>query len=495
MRPRAARIHLLSLGLVLAACADKGTVPADTATTGATDDDGSTTMAPTSGPTTSASQGDAASDSDATTSTSSATTSTSGQATSTSDATAGDTGSSGELLCPAAIDDAILACIADLQADPELADNNFLLDLLWMCSDAEPVADDYDAHCAAHPDDPICALDYRTFFETVVPECVARVQELVFADVCLLPATYQELLFAPAIALMQRRFITTAAQLDASEQQQVLWASADMGFPAATVDEALLASDDDGFEQLTVLDVGSDRTLVLYTAHYGDTRVGRMFFAGTLTIVGAIEDGDFTRCAVERTIEGQPCTDDLACAPDHDCQSILLDADDVVLAPGVCVSPTPIPGDGMPCDAHQDCDPASGLLCLGSISEGDNGVCRPGWMRRSFAGPDAALVAGGSVKIPLLVSGVATVPTAAYLDLQRAQDGANQIAIHLVNPLGTSTPVSLTDAPLVVLDLEPIAVPTDESAGGVWHLVVDDLGGQASGAVTRLALTLDTRMD
>ncbi|MBK7827409.1 hypothetical protein [Nannocystis sp.] len=491
MRPRAARIHLLSLGLALAACTDKGTLPADTASTRAAGDDVSDTTptsSPTSGPT-----GDTTGVPTGDTSTGEAA-STSGQA-STSDATSATGDPPGELLCPVAIDDAILACIAELQADPELADNNFLLDLLWMCSDAEPVADDYDAHCAAHPDDPICALEYQVFVETVLPECVARVQQLVFADVCLLPATYPELLFAPAIALMERRFVTTAAQLDASEQQQLLWASADMGFPAASVEEALLASDDDGLEQLTVLDVGTDRTLVLYSGHYGDTRVGRMFFAGTLTLVGAVEDGSFTRCGVERTIEGQPCTDDLACAPDHKCIDILSDADNVVLAPGVCASPTPIAGEGSPCNAHQDCDPSSGLLCLDSINEGDDGVCRPGWMRRSFAGPDTALVAGGSVKLPLLVAGVATVPTAAYLDLQRAQDGANQVAIHLVNPLGTSTSVSLTDAPLVVLDLEPIAVPTDESAGGVWHLVVDDLGGQASGAVTRVALTLDTRWD
>jgi len=38
-------------------------------------------------------------------------------------------------------------------------------------------------------------------------------------------------------------------------------------------------------------------------------------------------------------------------------------------------------------------------------------------------------------------------------------------------------------------------VPGDESAGGVWHLIVEDLGGQASGSVSRLALTLDTRWD
>src|SRR5690606_36990099 len=133
-------------------------------------------------------------------------------------------------------------------------------------------------------------LDYPAFVETVVPECIERAREVLFADLCLLPESYAELLFTPGIALMERRFVTTADELDPVEQQQILLATADMGFPAASVADALLATDDDGFDQLTVLDVGTDRALVFYSAHYGDTRVGRVFFRGTMTMVGAIED-------------------------------------------------------------------------------------------------------------------------------------------------------------------------------------------------------------
>ncbi len=495
MQINAPRSWIPSLCLLFAACPgkDDGDATATGSTTGAmtgvgpTSDGPSTTDTTTGAPEpTTAATGD-----DTTAATADDTTATTGDDTT---ATTGDDTGGGELVCPAAIDQAILACVADLQSDPELAENNFLLDLLLMCSDAEPVADDYDAHCAQQPTDPICALDYPGFIEAVLPECIARAQEALFADVCLFPESYAELLFTPAIALMDRRFVTSSAELEPIEHQQILLASADMGFPAATVEEALLATDDDGFDRLTVLDVGTDRALVAYSAHYGDTRVGRVFFRNSLTIVGAIEDSVFTRCAVERAIEGQPCTSGRDCEPDHMCIDILNDEGDVVLAPGTCVWPASLSGEGASCTTHDDCDPSTGLLCLDALADGD-GQCRPGWMRRSFPGPDAALVANGTLTIPILSSGLATVPNAAHLDLNLFQDGANELELRLVNPLGTVTTIITTDATVITLDLEPINVPSDESAGGTWHLVVEDLGGNASGGVTRVALTLDTRWD
>ena len=238
--------------------------------------------------TTSTTTGDAATTSAATTSdsatsttsepsepTTTAATTTGGDPTGTSTGdTDTDTDTGGDaLVCPQSVEAAILACVAELQADPELAEGNFLLDLLLMCSDAEPVADDYDAHCAQFPADPICALDYPVFVEEVLPECIAGAQEIVFAEVCLFPESYGDLLLVPGIAVMDRREITGAGQLSPIEAEQLLLTSAAAGFPAATVDEALLATDDDAFTRLTVLDVGGDRVIVLYTAHYGDTRV------------------------------------------------------------------------------------------------------------------------------------------------------------------------------------------------------------------------------
>lgn len=405
------------------------------------------------------------------------------------------TGEPPALECPPAIDAAIAACVAELQADPELGENNFLIDLLFACSDAEPVADDYDAHCAVNPDDPICALDYRSFVADVLPLCVARVQDALFADVCLLPEVFKELLFTPAIALMQRRELVSAAELSAVEREQLVRTSLELGLPVADADAAVAATDDGMIEQLTVLDVGTDRAFVFYTGRYGSVLRGIGFFRGTLTIIGAVEDGVFGRCGVERGVEGQPCADDGPCAPDHQCNDILLDENAVLLASGACILPGTLPGEGDPCSAHDECGPMDGLLCIDAMNEGDPGTCRPGWMRRSFAGAEAALSPGGTVSVPILVSGVATVPTAAYLDLTIDQATDAALSLRLIDPDGTEIPVVMTSLQHLRLDLEPVSAPGDESAGGVWQLEIEDTSGTADGLVRAIGLTLDTRWD
>lgn len=409
--------------------------------------------------------------------------------TSASSTTTGDA----PLECPPAIDAAIAACIVGLQADPEQA-GALLIDLLLACSDAEPVADDYDAHCASAPDDPICGLDYRTFVADVLPLCVARVQDQLFADVCLLPALYADLLFTPSIALMQRRALDDAGDLTDAEQQQLVFAYTDMGLPVDSAADALLATDDGALEVQTVLDVGTDRAITIYTGLHAGVLRGRAFFRGTHTIVGAVEDGLFLRCAVERGVEGQPCEDEVPCSPDHACNDILLEGD-TLLSPGACIKPGTLPGEGDPCTAHDDCGPANGLLCLDAMNEGEAGTCRPGWMRRSFAGPVTPLTPGGSTIVDILVAGVATVPTAAYLDLTLMQADINDLELTLFNPGGTATPVAMTPANGLLLHLEMLPVPSDESAGGKWQLIIKDVGGQAEGMVADIGLTLDTRWD
>lgn len=494
--------HALSLGLLLSACngsPGQATDATPTASTGETSTDPAPTGGATEAPLTTGTTGEPASTSttdttDAPASTSTATAESTAAPTPTTGAET-DTGGEDVLACPPAIDAAISACVTDLQADPELADNNFLLDLLLMCADAEPVADDYDAHCAGAPDDPICDLDYRTFVTDVLPQCVLRVQDDLFADVCLLPEQYADLLFTPSIALMQRRTITAAADLSASEQQQLVAASVDMGLTVATAAEALLAADGARIEQQSVLDVGTDRAMVFYTGDYGGVQRGRGFFRGTGTRIGAVEDGLLLRCAVERGIEGQPCETDAPCAPDHSCNDILLEQA-TVLAPGACIFPEYLPGEGDSCNDHDDCVPADGLLCIDAMDAGDPaGTCRPGWMRRSFAGQGAALQPGGDTVIDILTSGIATVPTAAYLDLTLTQTQGNLLTLQLLNPTGTLSPVAMTSDDTLHLDLAQVFTPSDESAGGVWQLIVHDAGGQASGQVHSVALTLDTRWD
>lgn len=465
---------------------------ADTST--ATPDDTSTSTdatAPTSTTSTTTTTVDATSDTSTTTSDPADTTSspsTSDPATTSTTDPDTTTGDPSPLTCPPAITAAISACVADLQADPELAPNLFLLDLLIMCSDAEPVADDYDAHCAETPGDPICALDYRTFVTDVLPLCVDAAQTDLFADVCLLPTDYDDLLFAPGIALKRRRGVVDDADLTDTEKQQLLKTSAELGGPTGDVAEALSGVDDGAYEQLDVLDVGTDRALVAYTGRYAGALHGRVFFQDTLTVVGEVTDGVFTLCGVERGVEGTPCEDDAPCQPDHACNDVLLDGD-VVVAPGVCIDPLSNAEGG--CVDHDDCEPSH--LCLDTMNEG--GTCRPGWMRRSFAGQGAPLTPGGITTIEFTASGLATVPTAGYLDLDLTQTSDNLLALRLTNSTGTGYSVGMSDAQSLHFDLEPVPVQSDESAGGVWQLEIEDLGGQADGTVNYVALTLDTRWD
>ncbi len=416
------------------------------------------------------------------------------------DSTSGDDDSApGELRCPETIDVGILGCVADLRTDPEASQGLHLIDLLLMCSDAEPAAVAYDQWCAATPDDPICGLDYFVFVSEVLPQCTDRAREQLFAGVCLLPTEYSELLPTPGVALVDRRFISDAATLDSAENAQVIATSMEIGFEVGTAADAFSATDDGGMEMLTVLAVGTDRMLTLWTAHYGDTRAGRMWFRGMMTRAATVLDSSFAACAIERGTEGQPCwtPEDPACGEDHACTGIVTDELGQVLAPGACRATGEIDGAGAECDADFAC--AAGLLCIPYGAGAPLGQCNPGWMRRTFAGPSqVTLVAGGTTRIPILVSGLAAVPAVAQLDLVIGQGVANGLVITLENPFGTAVPVLDTNASPtmdVVLDLAEVAVPGDEVVNGEWALVVQDVGGQASGGVWLLGLTLDSRWD
>jgi len=396
--------------------------------------------------------------------------------------------------CPESIDDAIGACVGDLQADPELAAGNFLLDLLLMCADAEPVADDFDAHCAGDPADPTCALDYETFITEFLPECTERARAQLFADVCVLPATYRELATAPALSVVARRTVDSAASLEDWERDQLLLTSSETGFDAATVAEALAATDDGSYEQLTLLDVGTDRTLVAWTAHHGDTRVGRIYFRGTRVVVAIISDSDLSGCAVERTVEGQPCESQASCGDGHGCIGFVDDGAGATLGAGVCTEVAPLEGQGEACAVDADCA-SPGLLCLPGVA--GTSTCRPGWMRHAFtADADGRdLVMGQTISLPIVAHGLAARLGRVRLDLTVGQSHANALVVRLRTPGGSGVVVSdTTVAPgtdLILVD-QVVAPMVGLDANGVWGLEIEDVGGMAMGAVYAVTLSLDT---
>lgn len=407
----------------------------------------------------------------------------------------------GELLCPASIDAAMVACVEALQADPDTSPANSLLDLLTLCADAEPVADDYDAHCAATPDDPICALAFETFVAEVLPQCTVRARDLLFAEVCVLPGQFRDLNNTPGLAPLGRRTITSADELDATEAEQLILTSAAVGIPVATAEEALAATDDGSVEQLSVLAVGTDRVIVAYSAAYGDTVGGLLWLRGALVSVGSIQDGELDDCAIERGIEGSECTSsgDPVCGTEHACLGVVLDDVGAVQGPGACAPLAALEGEGQSCIEDDAC--GTGQLCTPFSVAASDGQCAAGWVRRGFRADlsQAVTTPGGVARVPIVVSGVATVPTAARLRLLLGQDAPNPLRVSLENPTGTFTLVADTSAAPsadIFLPEQLLGVPGDEGANGVWNLVIEDLGdGTIGGAVFDLQLIVDTRFD
>lgn len=73
--------------------------------------------------------------------------------------------------CPDVLFDDLRACVDDWLADPDNAEAE--PDLVRACADAEPMADAYDAWCAAEgAEDDLCAVDYEAAWRTLRPVCI-----------------------------------------------------------------------------------------------------------------------------------------------------------------------------------------------------------------------------------------------------------------------------------------------------------------------------------
>jgi hypothetical protein len=391
------------------------------------------------------------------------------------------------LVCPSAIDDAVLVCLADLQADPE--QGGALIDLLLACADPEPVATAYDAYCAAQPLDPICALAYATFTDLVLPECVARVQDAVFNEVCLFPPRFEDVLVSPGLALLERRTVRAAGELSEIEAEQLVLASGE-----ADLDAALALAGAEGWRLLRLLEVGFDRELVFFTADGDGGALGAGFFAGTRFQVATVAAGELSGCAVEIGLEGRVCSDASECEG-RMCVGIVRTEDQLtVLADGVC-SQSPIEGEGDLCTGDSDC--GAGMICALFGTGAEEGACSAGWMRRSYRADlsQASLVADGTLRLPFNVSGLATVPTVLTLDLIVDLETPGELELTLLNPFETPSVIGARSGDRVELFAASVWAPGDESVNGRWVLELADVGGGASGRVLEALITIDSRWD
>lgn len=336
------------------------------------------------------------------------------------------------------------------------------------------------------------------------------------AGVCALPPTYAELRATPWLVDLGREVVDDAAAAPPGSvlEAQLIAAVAATGMRVASAAEAILATDDDAFDVLTLLDVGTRRSYEVVTATYGDSRYGRVFDAKASSVVATIVDTDIVGCVVARGLEGTPCTEMAACAPgiclgvvrEEVCTDGVCTPTDVVLGEGRCVRtrvPDERPARGASCAEDAMCPRAEGLTCS-LLGDGPDavGFCEDAWLRRRFVFEGAALE-GAVTTIPLVVSGVASVSLRTTLSAVISHPRPADLTVSLQHPGGGSRAVVFADPGAtgteIVLRDERALLPADEAINGVWSLVIEDAGGGVSppesASVFGISLTVSSWFD
>ena len=153
---------------------------------------------------------------------------------------------------------------------------------------------------------------------------------------------------------------------------------------------------------------------------------------------------------------------------------------------------------GNECASDSACgDP--GLVCAG-VTRG-YGLCRPVWMRATFADPTTSIVPDrATVARAIAVHGLATVDTDVVVSVRVAHPRASQLRITLTNPAGSEVLVhdgvaSDNGAPLVLAAKPILGFSGDESVNGEWTLRVTDRTSGQVGTFEGWQLTLTSRYD
>jgi hypothetical protein len=402
----------------------------------------------------------------------------------------------GEGACHPAIADDIRACVADLLADPETATTGEL-EAVELCADAEPVADAYDAVCAAPSPPDFCAGSYEEFALTHLPGCVVQLQGEVLDRTCVFGTTFHELRASRVVRQLRRREIDSAEGLSALDGEQIVLAvQASSHTDVTTVEEALERVDQNVINQIEVWDASNRRSFTVYEYGAGDNSYGRLFAFGTTDTVGLIGDGDLRECAVMLGPEARACRGDDQCGDVIQCVGI---AEETGRGSCVNVAADQHPDDGAACTADGDCPLDSGLACAG-LSRADEGLCLPAWMRNRFeldAPIDIPDGSSGGAASFVIAEGLATVDTDVEIEGYILHPDVSQLRVTLTNPAGTDVVLfdGETGGEELILDGPVSGFSGDEQVNGAWTLrVIDAVNGQ-SGTLDRWAVRLGSRLD
>ena len=402
--------------------------------------------------------------------------------------------------CPALVAADIRACVEDVLADPEDAPPGGALEAVALCADPEPVADAFDATCAAPAPPAFCAGSYEEFARAVLPGCVIELEGEVYDRTCALGEVFADLWRASWSHVVRRRVITSIAGLGTLERQQIVLAvQASSHTDVTTAEEALSRVDEQEINFVEVWDASGRRSFTALEYGAGDNSYGRVFVRGTTSQAARIGDGDLYECAVMHGPEARPCRTADDCAAGLSCVGVAQES-----GRGQCVdrAADDHPAETDACTAAAGCPLDSGLVCAG-LTRDPEGLCLPAWMRRSFETP------AGELPIPdgdpagaastLIADGLATVDMDVEVEATLLHPDPRQLRVTLENPAGAEVVIhDGEDAGFggeLHLEGPVLGFSGDEEVNGVWTLRVTDRTGGAAGALLGWRLTVGSRWD
>lgn len=384
---------------------------------------------------------------------------------------------------------AVEACVADAMADGEWFYAATRRDLVEACANVEVIAPAFDALCASRGD-ALCDSSLEELDRDHLPGCLDAAYDATLDGQCVFGDRYRDL-FGPtgAVIVISRETLEDPSALDAEQGAQVLAAVRHAYDDARDLADAFASVDEGRVNRVRLWDGSRRRPYVAYEYGAGDNSYGLVFEGATTTVAAQIGDGDLYGCTATWGEEMRICASDLDCAEGLRCQG-------VANGRGRCLdvrAPSPEGAEASCADASECGD---GLVCQGASVFGA-GLCRDAWLQGTFAGAvETPVPDEGSVSVPVVVYGLASVEVDVHLDLWVSHRRAGDLRVTLVNPGGTEVEVPTGDGFEIWLQGHPvIGFSGDEDVNGVWQVRVTDTARGETGVVHEARLTITSRWD
>jgi hypothetical protein len=295
---------------------------------------------------------------------------------------------------------------------------------------------------------------------------------------CLFAPTLNEIIRQQDLVTLSDVRVTTVTAMSPTERGQFLEAVRFVDPSVTTADQAINSVDENEVRIVQLWDKSRTTRYILVVFGRGDTALGAVYAAGSMTAVARINDTDVVACTATRGDAGGACDDDNDCGADV-CQGVVYDEGiAVVRVPGTCVPVLSGVATGDACISENDCSARStALTCVGVGASGGVGSCEFAWNvgdEDDAALRDAPLTINPEVTRTLTLSGLARVDAAVSISMWVVGEVAD-LTITLTNPVGTQA--TINPGAGTELSLTNTAVDGfggGEPANGDWQLRITD---------------------